>query len=267
MEEREPKVTRGIVAMLDALGVRNASIEETRKFISSIPRMREYTELVNTALIGSHPQLRDLWKEENFSIHNFGDTFLLVWKLTNPSDELLGLVTIGRVLSMVIFNGLYGRIRLRGAVSIGDIILDERSVLGPAINDVASWYDKAEFIGAVATPECGQHLSYIELKPVAAGFNDEKTGKRELDASFQKYDVPVKGGSTRNLWVVNWPDIATCRQQDPLGWYFERTRKLAIPFGTEQKYENTEKFIVEMLKRKEVNKAEDGNLSKPSSTV
>jgi len=251
MNEKKPKTTRGIVAMLDALGIRNASNEEIDKFISFMPTMEEFTKMINMVYAGSHLSLEGLGKEENFSIFRFGDTILLVWKNASQHDEMIGLVPIAQVLSKVIILGLSKGIRLRGAVSIGEMILDDRTVLGPVINDVASWYDKTEFIGVVATPQCGQLLSYRKLNPVTEDSTDEKMFKREFDASFQKYDVPIKGNSTQKLWVVNWPNKITSKNQDRLGWYFDRTRKLSIPFGTEQKYENTERFVVEMLKRGE----------------
>ena len=251
MNEKEPKATRGIVAMLDALGMRNASDEEIKKFIKFMPTMHELIKMMNEVFIVSHLQLENLGKEENFSIYRFGDTILLVWKNATPNDEEIGLVPIAQILSRVITTCLSRGIRLRGAVSIGDMILDEQSVLGAVINDVASWHDKTEFIGIVATPKCGQHLSYMELNHVSKNSTDKKMSKREFDASFQKYKVPIKDNLTKELWVVNWPDYKTSKNQDRLDWYFDKTRKLSIPFGTEQKYENTERFVVEMLKRGE----------------
>ena len=256
MSEQQPKKVHGIVAMLDALGVRDATTEEAFKFLSDFREIEKEALKDQLALLAVLPtSYGNLYDEETFRTYSFGDTVILVWEIqpTPTGDHLKALMVMGAVLSEMIIKGLSRGLRLRGAVSMGEMVRDDRSVLGPVITDLAAWYDAADFMGAVVTPTCGQHLSYIGAnngQPVRGGEGEDMF---KWDWCFQSYDVPLKNNSTRKLWVANWPHLikALNKNRNPLDWYFDQTRKLSIPVGTEKKYDNTEKFIVEMIKRGE----------------
>ena len=151
----------------------------------------------------------------------------------------------------MVIEGLDRGLRLRGAASIGQVVSSERNVLGPVVTDVASWYETPDLIGVVATPNCGQHLNYLQVNPEK--FPTSSKGQPiPMDRFFRKYDVPLKGNLCRKLWVVNWPFFISAlhKKRDPLDWYYSLTRGFLIPIGTEQKYDNTERFITEMLAKK-----------------
>jgi hypothetical protein len=74
MDKKEPKVTRGIVAMLDALGVRNASVEESKSFIKNLQQLVDLAKVANMAIIQSNPHLQDLWKDKRFTTWNLCET-------------------------------------------------------------------------------------------------------------------------------------------------------------------------------------------------
>ncbi len=252
MSHQQPRVVHGIVAMLDALGVRNATSEEAVAFINAFREMEENAPKSQVALLAVLPNsFGNLYKEEDFHTYSFGDTVLLVWEIQPTGVHLKALMVMGVVLSQMIIQGLDRGLRLRGAVSIGEMVRDGRSVLGPVITDVASWYDKADFIGVVATPKCGQHLSYMDTNRGEPLRSREGEDRLTWDWCFQNYDVPLQNNSTRKLWAVNWPHLikALNKNRNPLDWYFDQTRQLSIPFGTEQKYDNTENFIAEMIRR------------------
>jgi hypothetical protein len=122
---------------------------------------------------------------------------------------------------------------LRGAVSVGEYIQYDSTVLGPAIADVAAWYDSPEMIGVIATPRCGQFLNCLN------------ESQEIVSTEFLKYPVPLKGGSKKDLWLAGWPELIN---YDPdaksyLKEYYELIRRFQIPKGTEDKYFNTEEFV------------------------
>jgi hypothetical protein len=85
---------------------------------------------------------------------------------------------------------------LRGAFAVGEFFVgDERTVLGPAVSDAASWFEAADWIGVHATP----HASMV-IQSVL-----EKSGGK-LGHVLLGYDVPM--GATKSevrLKAVNWP--------------------------------------------------------------
>jgi len=210
--ETDLRESYGIVAMLDALGVRNATVEESMSFINAFRKIEMDTpEFAKSFLSVAGFDPVALYQDKGFYTYAFGDTIILLWQVPKK-DGLKVLLITGIVLSIMIINGLDMGLRLRGAVSIGKVVPRESSkrninILGPAVTDVASWYEASELIGVVATPNCGQHLNYLQMNP-----NMAITPKGEsipLDSCFRKYDVPLKGNSSRNLWVVSWPQYIT----------------------------------------------------------
>jgi len=255
--QQEPNVVHGIVAMLDALGVRNATTREASSFI------KEFQKLMHK-IPSTFVQLLDFTKRsyprEQFHLHTFGDTVIIVWEVPDTDEKLRVLLLMSVLLSIIIVRGLEGELRLRGAISMGEIVYygdpNSHNILGPAIADVASWYEIPEFIGIVATPTCGQQLSYIENWKKELWENG-KVGS--LESFFKRYRVPIKGDAFRKLWAVNWPRVIGIlnKGKEPLEWYFDCTRKFSIPIGTEKKYDNTEKFIIKLLNLKKDKKKEE----------
>jgi hypothetical protein len=161
MKTSDLKPKFGIVAMIDALGVRNATIQGSIDFINNI---QELVEDVPGFMAG-YLETCESYKHKKFrseppALTTFGDTFIFSWQM--KPDELSDyLPDVGFFLSFIIVSGLENKMAFRGALSVGDYIQSGATVLGPAIADVASWYDNSEMIGVFATPYCGQFLSNI----------------------------------------------------------------------------------------------------------
>jgi hypothetical protein len=235
-EQLKPKF--GIVAMLDALGVRNATIGEASEFIESIQMiMKETPQFLSGLYKGDKKETK---KIEVVPPHmsTFGDTVIFTWEM--DEGELPDfLPDVGFTLAYTVFSGLEFKLAFRGALSVGEYIQSGSTVLGPAVADVASWYDCAEMIGVVATPYCGQILNAF----------DHGTTLNNMD--FVKYKIPLKGDSHSELWTVPWPHFLTTpaekAKKKPMQLYYEIMQQFLIPKGTEQKYFNTEVFAKYVL--------------------
>ena len=136
--------------------------------------------------------------------------------------------------------GLREGFLFRGALSIGDFVQSEATVIGPAITDAACWYEMADWFGIIATPSCGHRLSYFaEIL---------KKENKDLHAWYVEYEVPLKKGKKHSLWVVSWPAqyppiLGNVMDVGPKKLFLAHLRDFPVPGGTEAKYSNTITFF------------------------
>jgi len=264
MGESDIRKSHAIVAMLDALDVRNATMQEAESFISILQKIDGYIPTFLESLIKLlPPDFHELYAQTAFHTHTFGDSVILVWEVPSSDALYKPLLLISQILSYMLIAVLENGLRFRGAISLGDIVYSKQNVLGPAITDVASWYEEADWMGVIATPHCGHHIKYLQTH--YGSVTKTKDGKQmaPLHLFFVEWDVPIKTHVTP-LWVVNWPRLVSLLRKDvkPLPWYFEKTKRFFIPLGTEQKYRHTEDFIRRQTEETKPQPAAEGDGSK-----
>ena len=237
--------------MFDALGVRNLKISESIDFLSSIDRIldrqREHVRRFKHVLSSNSEKDIDYHFPE---FHVFGDTLILIWDLsnqdTNKHSPILGTHSLS--LAWVVIDALQEDVYLRGAVSIGEYCSSNQqsedatvnSVIGPAVADAAYWMEQADWIGAMATPNCGRLLDKL---------HDEERGS--AIQYWLKYPVPRKNNSPISLWAIGWPGLMLVvdnlredsAERGALGFLSKKIRKSNMTLGTETKYLNTETFV------------------------
>ena len=179
----------------------------------------------------------------------FGDAVLITCSIdtpdTAPEIQWQLIKKIGWILVFFVFEGIKKRILFRGAITIGDYIQNNAVVLGPAISDVANWYEKSEMIGVFATPKMAFAIQEFETLKKQ---NDEDN----LVSPWLPYDVPTKLGDL-NTFSVAWPSgISVLAKQEGTtqeAQFYKMMKGFEQPIGTEKKYTNTEKFYMYHLKR------------------
>jgi len=237
MSTEAAEVKKGIVVMLDALGVRNLSSKEAKAFLNNRGKLLTQLGRKLEPLDSSAARVTETAGPPQFV--TFQDTILVTWEIRGPAHNLLPHIAnlLRRTIPLALQNGL----RLRGAVAVGEYIQDENSVLGPAIADAASWYEQAQWIGIVATPHCGMQLDLLyETK-------FRRRRPHALDPWYVQYEVPLKEGRRETLWAVSWP--AQYRKKkytlgsSDRGKFLRHVAKFSVPLGTESKYWNTITFF------------------------
>lgn len=107
----------------------------------------------------------------------------------------LSVVNVGKFLIVFMINSLYRGINFRGCISYGRIIQTKNSVLGPAIDEVAEYYNLQQWIGISASPSVYNIL--------------DKTDSSKFDLYgnkiYVKYDIPLKTCIEKSGWAINWP--------------------------------------------------------------
>ena len=241
----------GFVVLLDALGVSNFDIEESEEFLKNT---KTFLKLLNNKLEIFDKQGFKLESEPKFFI--FGDTILLTINTGKKSNLHYLLLALAEWLRPAILSGLTNKILWRGAVSVGRYICTDKIAIGPAIADAASWYEKPQMFGIVATPSCGIYLDHLKEQFEINHKNGSVEDEFKLNNFFYKYDVLLKNNQTHKLWTVAWPnqfkfidkiDIASKENYSPLRMYYSLLQEFNIALGTENKYINTEEYFKKYL--------------------
>lgn len=241
---------KGIIAVVDALGVSTFDLEQSQRFI----RVRD--EIISQIRRISDGTAKNL-SIENLppSFHTIGDTIVISWKAAeDESDVLDGLAWTGTWLRYLIILGLHNNLLFRGAMAYGDYISEENTILGPAVADAVSWYEVGDWFGVICVPSLQFFINLMEL-------SDEQRSNEDclLPAVYVKYEVPMKNGESKELWTIPWPfDIWALfsRESSDKDTIVRQAKGkintlldgFAVPKGTEDKYTNSLKYFDAMLK-------------------
>jgi len=226
----------GVVAILDALGARFFSEDESKRFLES-------RKIVLKLLAEKADSEAVRLQKDQITTFTFNDTVLIVLKSIKGGPIAdAPLRAFLRVLRKFIADSLTHAILFRGAFSIGPFLIDahSNSIMGEAVADAASWYDKPDWIGVHATPR-----AYLDiLKRMESG-----TRIDDWKSAIVEYGVPLKNGTVDSK-VVNWPKIfltqntSVCEDKEtPRECVLRHIGKHRIPFGTEKKYFETLTFF------------------------
>lgn len=246
--ELTPK--KGIVALLDALGTRTGTIESAMAYLRAVEKIRGRIKSnleITLQRLEDKPELRNMLAALRFRF--FGDSILFTYEITDEKQFTEYFHRLGFILNTLMVEAIDLGILFRGAVSIGKYIETEDIVLGPAIVDVASWYEKIELFGIITTPAGMNYLKAIYSDRSGKSFSESELVPRICRLS----DVPIKGDRVLNTYIFDWPDSVFYLTKGDIhaasGWYFARIRDLNVPEGDERKYANTEAFVKESIMR------------------
>jgi hypothetical protein len=247
VSDKAIKRANGLVAILDALGTKLLSFEDATRFVALRDSIQTLTQQVaETSLPGLDTK--------RLSTFTFNDTVVYVY-------EPQGGVTLGEVerfchvLRIFELHSIVKGTPFRGALAIGDFFIgDQRTVLGPAISDAASWFEAADWIGIHATPHATMFIqSLLEQAPGSS-----------IDHVIVDYEVPVKDSSLKRdkapqkLKAINWPKAFFVAGLRPTGASKARGLLLSalsrcrVPKDTESKYFNAIRFFDAVEKLQEL---------------
>jgi hypothetical protein len=198
----------GIVLMLDALGVSNYTIEECERFLKTQKRLLEHVDW-----------LRDLYGESDFHYKyshtsTFGDTIIFCYPIDTTKElprPLIAHVIVDAAHRIV--KGIELGELFRGCITVGDYLYEENTVLGPAIFDAARWYEAADWLGVIISPE-----SQPWFDSIFENDTEKKIMHRFLENFLVRYKVPLSHPdthqTTQELWSVGWPTTVYRRSQE-----------------------------------------------------
>lgn len=220
----------GIVAFIDALGIKGAAAREDPGVL-----VRGWSELLVA--------LQNRAKSEGIFIAAFSDTIIAYKESEHIYSSRSPIPEIARMASALFWDGLSKGIFLRGAISMGRFHQGSSMLIGPAVDDAAEWYEAANWMGVMLTPR----TSYLVDKLHSRGEVPEV-------GVLRKFPVPIKDGVAEELWAVAWPILPVNKNSRPVeativGLDERRARVLEAfsmyPLGRRDvdKYRNTLRFF------------------------
>lgn len=239
---------QGVVAFLDVLGVSSMNLDETRVFKEKFKETFDaiYSNLEASRKLGVEPEL-GFWLLPK-PIIAFGDTVVCYWKSDGRAEEEL-CEKASNFLSIVLTFFLDNSIPLRGAFGMGEFFEeklqgDHTTLFGPVVNEVASCYEVANWIGIMAVPDTRKRIFH---------FDREKYSNR-IDHFFPfiEYEIPLSKGGFTTSFAVNWPkhfkyQLHMENQRNDTDIKTEEKFMKTITglrwFGGNDKYSNTMKFF------------------------
>lgn len=232
------QVSQGMVAILDALGAANYFEGQIAQFINARAELlKSLQRKAEGAIIEGH---KGELEGARLSTFTFGDTILVAY----ATEGYLSASLITRFFALIrqfLVESLVKRILFRGAIGVGDFLVDNDSntVLGGAVADAAGWYEKADWLGVLATPRASLMIDKLLGR-----------GLERKQLALVEYDVPIKGGTTQRLKCVNWPKVFLVPHllpavdvSDPRAAFLDCLAQQSVPVGTESKYFNSLKFF------------------------
>jgi len=224
----------GAVTFLDVLGWKNVW---QRQEDGAIELCEQVIELLRTVVTMFGDNAGRGWAGNlggiKTSVRGLSNTIAI--SSIGPAEKTL--VYHSALCAMTIDIAFRKGIPLRGAVSFGDFLvknqrdLDTTLLIGPAVDEVAAWYEAVEWIGAVLTPS-----SYFCWPQEQA-----------MDESYVvEYHVPVKGKGKHTMKCVNW--LREFKDEKELANGFHSMASVVTP-DIAAKYQNTLDFYRHVYKR------------------
>lgn len=222
----------GVIAFLDILGFKG--IWQHRSEQEIVDMLLEIPELVKETYKAPSPD-KGWPKVDEPSITLLSDTIIITFE----SAEATTLWVMCAIINAILRHLLEQRIFARGAIGWGDYTQDGTLFIGPAIDDVAMWYEAANWIGVITTPKTNYMIDRFPRSPFV--INGHKVDP------FIKYDVPMKSGKPIWLNVFNWPGFIQNSYTEKNGIKQAMIKAFSlqgfIDASVHEKYEHTLKFI------------------------
>jgi len=190
---------KGAVTFLDVLGWKGMWQQDTeaaKKLWSIVKATRNKTrEIVKEYVYAD--KYKDRFKEfrgkETQSLDkivktiSISDTIVLFSK----NEAELVIEIHAKICAWLLEHALLQAIPLRGAISYGDYIQHENIMQGPAVDEAASWYEFADWIGVALTPSA--HLKV-----------EAKIRNKEIESITSYKDIPYKKKVHHLNSCVDW---------------------------------------------------------------
>ena len=174
----------GAVTFLDVLGWKGIWQRKDNP-INTLDSLREEIQSKAT----EYSSGRDNIGQTN--VLSISDTIVLLTEVTDFNHPTDALELHGQLCSEVLFSSLEQQIPFRGATGFGEFSVNTKNniFVGKAIDETASWYEQADWIGVFMTPSA--FYSY-----------DSKKAKWWIS-----YQPPLKKGLEFSTFVTTWAEI------------------------------------------------------------
>ena len=255
----------GIIVFLDAVGTRGVWLRRSPdEIFDSLGRIntliKDRLDFVKIMM----KRERDSITQKNYDAHDidtnspelfrsalnyfsFSDTIFLAFSGTNMAENMFH---ASSGVSAIVIAGIGEGVLYRGALSSGEFYTSKEDskqshIIGPAIDEVASWYEFSNWLGVNCAPSAKYLLDVYKQK------KDADKYETLCRANHLKYDVPLKNHESYCTWAIRWPvSVAIIRKY--LGHQvtvYELTDKLDIEGLIARELQENRQWLLERFSR------------------
>lgn len=254
----------GAVTLLDFLGWKGVWVNDYKQQSQSQSIQINYNSLQKLANL-----IREIKKECDVRCEEYGtelkfisisDTLALFSPSKNNDEENYNILKLhAELCSLVMDISAASGFALRGAITIGEYDYWDNVIVGPGVDECASWYEQADWLGVIFAPSAqfiidAQRNRNKDERNLRCDEADGKLPKRNqipwYDQKIVAYrHIPIKNGFRGIDYCVDWGNKVTILNK-VLKNTVSLSREIAI------KYINTNKYLYALRPEEAIN---DGN--------
>lgn len=164
--EDDSKNIKGAITFLDVLGwkgIYKTSPTALRDLLDLVQEAERFAEKITSAS-EINGTLDHSIKTHVISI---SDTIAIL----TEGDAISTIQIHAKICNEILPISVKYRIPLRGAISYGNYKFKNNVMVGPAVDEAASWHESTDWIGVILTPTAQVHLPYEDLKHPIVSYN------------------------------------------------------------------------------------------------
>jgi hypothetical protein len=179
---------KGAITLLDILGWKGIWQREK----DPITKLKTIIEIANGNIdfLKDKEMIRDVenrLRTLDVEVKSISDTLAIV---SYSDDPNLALEFHSFLASIITARSIQLGIPVRGATCYGSFITTDNIMVGPAVDEVASWYECTDWIGVIQTPS-----AFFETNLDKFLFPNKP---------LIKYSAPLKKGGSFDTYCANW---------------------------------------------------------------
>ena len=158
-EKKGPDNIEGTVTFLDVLGwkgIWQKQHDALNILFEFIEGIKERAERVNY----NYGEKEESMRGVETTVISVSDTIALFTPSHEYADPRHALQIHGEICSFIIPESIKRGIPVRGATSFGRYSIKEAIMIGPAVDEAASWHEAHDFIGVILTPSANLKIKY-----------------------------------------------------------------------------------------------------------
>ena len=228
-----PRRRRGMVAIIDVLGVKGSWRDENGAGVPSLhKRWNSLLKSTKCLLKG------DDFVGKSMTFSAFSDTMFITVEGQSYDRVLLA---FGGIMWQAIIHSIKEDVPVRGCVSCGDYFRSGDNLFtGPAVDEAAAYYSLPQWIGISAAPSANSALSRAIPRP-----------SHRNNRIYRRHDIPLKMSVEQDAWALNWPRQSDDEDEE---WTIEEIIEhiddrmdRTTDIGAALKWRNTRKFCNAVL--------------------
>jgi hypothetical protein len=193
--------TRGIILMVDALGISSYSLNECKGLLDKLNRLKSKFKEQKEGALGIL----------SFKFLMFGDTIIIYAPLDSDFEGSMSILSLVCLQISDIFEwGFKNKILFRGTIAIGDYVANDEFILGPAMFDANTWCEVADWFGIIFTPKSRLWIESM-MERLGKSYKGEFNKVLDFEPIFVEYDVPlskpIDNAKTKNFLTYNWTNL------------------------------------------------------------